>query len=69
MKIKVLSYGGYKGTVVFDEIDDVYSGKILDINASISYEGNTIEELIEDFHNAVDEYMELCVSKSIPIKN
>jgi len=26
----------------------------------ISYEGTTVSELVEDFHGAVDDYLELC---------
>ena len=39
----------------------VYSmGKVLEINALISYEGNTIDELKTDLYEAVDEYLILC---------
>lgn len=30
------------------------------IRALISYEGEDAKELLEDFHNAVDDYLELC---------
>ena len=31
----------------------------------ISYEGESAKELIQDFHDAVDDYLELCVEKRI----
>ena len=35
---------------------------------SITYEGNTVAELIEDFHGAVDDYLLLCEEKGIKPK-
>jgi predicted HicB family RNase H-like nuclease len=31
------------------------------ITPFISYEGGSIDDVTEDFHNAVDEYLEFCV--------
>ena len=55
-----LNYKGYVGSVCFSEEDEVFWGKILGISDSISYEGDSVESLITDFHNAVDEYLEIC---------
>ena len=55
-----LSYKGYIGTVNFSEDDGVFFGKVLGITDSISFEGDSVESLTEDFHNAIDEYMEFC---------
>lgn len=32
---------------------------------SITYEGSTVDELTEDFHGAVDDYLQLCEEKGI----
>ena len=55
-----ISYKGYIGTVNFSEDDMVFFGKVVGITDSISFEGDTVESLIEDFHYAVDEYLEFC---------
>ena len=55
-----MEYKGYIGSVEFSEIDEVFFGKVLGIRALISYEGTTAKELIADFHEAVDAYLELC---------
>ena len=39
--------------------------KVLGIHSLISYEGESAKELIQDFHEAVDDYLELCVEKRI----
>ncbi|MCI5688743.1 MAG: type II toxin-antitoxin system HicB family antitoxin [Emergencia sp.] len=62
-----MEYRNYIGSVEFSEEDKMFFGKVLGLRTLISYEGNTAQELIDDFHNAVDEYMEFCLQqKTIP---
>ena len=58
----MLNYKGYIGSVEFSEEDNLFCGKVLGVKALISYEGSTAEELLSDFHNAVDDYLELCAA-------
>lgn len=53
-------YKGYIGSVEFSEADTVFYGKVLGIRSLVSYEGTTAAELIANFHDSVDEYLELC---------
>lgn len=53
---ETLEYRGYLGSVEYSVEDQCYHGKIYDIEDLVSYEGNTIEELMADFRNAVDDY-------------
>ena len=55
-----MEYKGYVGSVEFSESDELFFGKVLGIRALISYEGSNAKELIEDFHGAVDAYLEMC---------
>ncbi len=55
-----IEYKNYIGSVEFSEKDYVFFGKVLGIHSLISYEGSTAKELIDDFHNAVDTYLEEC---------
>ena len=55
-----MEYKGYLGSVEFSEEDALFYGKVLGIRALVSYEGNNAQELIADFHGAVDDYLELC---------
>ena len=55
-----MEYKGYIGSVEFSSKDIILYGKVQGIRALISYEGSTAKELLEDFHAAVDEYLELC---------
>ena len=55
-----MEYKGYVGSVEFSEADGVFFGQVMGIRSLISYEGTTAGELVEDFHGAVDGYLELC---------
>ena len=55
-----LEYKGYIGSLEFSEEDSLLFGKILGIRSLISYEGESVRELLEDFHQAVDAYLALC---------
>lgn len=55
-----MEYKGYVGSVEFSEIDGVFFGKVMGVRALLSYEGTTAQELVNDFHEVVDEYLGLC---------
>ncbi len=56
----VMEYKGYTGSVEFSEKDCLLFGKVMGIRALVSYEGTNVQELIDDFHGAVDDYLALC---------
>lgn len=55
-----MEYRDYIGSIEFSEEDCIFYGKVQGIRALISYEGTTAQELIDDFHGAVDDYLALC---------
>ncbi|MCL2512769.1 MAG: type II toxin-antitoxin system HicB family antitoxin [Oscillospiraceae bacterium] len=55
-----LHYKNYIGSVEFSEEDAVFHGKVAGIKSLISFEGESVKDLIEDFHYAVDEYFDFC---------
>ena len=55
-----MEYKGYIGSVEFSEQDEVFFGKVMGIHALISYEGTNIQDLLKDFHEAVDDYLWIC---------
>ncbi|MEF9896020.1 MAG: type II toxin-antitoxin system HicB family antitoxin [Clostridia bacterium] len=58
-----MAYKSYVGSVEFSEEDSVFYGKVLGIRSLISYEGTSAKELISDFHDAVDAYLDLCAER------
>ena len=62
-----MEYKGYVGSVEFSEEDAIFYGKVMGIRSLISYEGENAKELIEGFHEAVDEYLLICEQqKKVP---
>ena len=57
-----MNYKGYTARIEFSENDGVFWGKVLGLppSTSISFEGETVAQLTQDFHNAVDFYMADC---------
>lgn len=58
--MKTLYYKGYTGSIEFSVEDNILFGQLLGIRSLIMYEGETLKELVEDFHIAVDDYLESC---------
>ncbi|MCD8286996.1 MAG: type II toxin-antitoxin system HicB family antitoxin [Clostridia bacterium] len=61
----VMNYKDYTGSIEFSEQDRLFYGKVLGVQALISYEGHTGDELVKDFHDAVDSYLSLCEEKGV----
>lgn len=55
-----MTYKGYFAKINFDERDNIFWGKVIGIKDSISFEGETVAQLTEDFHNAIDHYLADC---------
>ena len=54
-----IMYKGYIGSVEFSVEDCIFFGKVLCIRSLISYEGENAKELLDDFHGAVDDYLDI----------
>ena len=56
-----LEYKGYKGSVEYSKEDNCLVGKVQGMSkALILYEGQTLDELRQDFEAGVDSYLEGC---------
>ena len=56
-----MNYKGYYGSVEFSDEDNVFFGRIIGINDHITYEGDSVTTLRNDFQIAVDEYLATCM--------
>lgn len=59
----VMKYKDYIGSVEFSEEDQIFYGKVLRHSFPHFLRGESAKELIQDFHEAVDDYLELCAGK------
>ena len=64
----VLTYKGYIGSVHFSADDNVFFGKIENINDLITFEGETVQELKDAFCYMVDEHIKDCEADNIPVE-
>jgi predicted HicB family RNase H-like nuclease len=55
-----MTYRGYNGSVAYSEKDQVFFGKIEGINGLVNYEADSVKELTDAFHEAVDDYLACC---------
>ena len=60
-----MNYKGYIGSVAFSEKDKVFFGKVEGINGLVNFEGESVEELTDAFHEAVDDYLAYCEDEGI----
>jgi predicted HicB family RNase H-like nuclease len=61
----LLSYKNYNGTVEYSKDDDCLFGKVVGIKSLLSYEGNSIQELEQDFQNVIDDYISDCEERNV----
>ncbi|QTF93890.1 hypothetical protein [Halomonas sp. BM-2019] len=58
--IPVLECKGYAARIEFDAEDEVFVGHVLGIADRISFHGESVDELTDAFHVAIDHYLEDC---------
>ena len=58
--MKTLKYKGYVGSIEFSPEDNLLFGEILGIDGLVNYEGTTMQELTDSFHEAVEDYLAFC---------
>jgi predicted HicB family RNase H-like nuclease len=56
----MLTYKGYTGHVEFDEEAGLFHGEILDTRDVVTFQGTSVEDLIQAFHDSIDDYLDYC---------
>lgn len=56
----MLEYKGYHAKIEFDEDDMLFIGSVFGIQDSLNFHGTTIQELVDNFHQSIDNYLEMC---------
>ena len=68
--METLKYKGFIGSIEVELEDNTLYGKVLGLEKGIliTYEGNTLAELKEDFVNAVEDYIAHCKENNLPLR-
>ena len=67
--MNTMTYKGYIGTVSFSEKDGVFFGKVEGIDGLVNFEGDSVKQLTDAFHDAVDDYLAFCEENGIEPKH
>lgn len=55
-----MSYKGYSARVEYDDEDGIFTGRIAGIRDAVGFHADSVAELREAFHEAVEDYLETC---------
>lgn len=55
-----MSYKGYSARIDYDDEDGIFVGRIAGIRDGVGFHADSVAELREAFHEAVEDYLETC---------
>ncbi len=56
----MIQYKGYAGKVEFDDEADIFHGEVIGLKDVITFQGRTVDEIKQAFHDSVDDYLNFC---------
>lgn len=56
----MMTYKGYTAEIEVDIEAGILFGRVIDIKDVVTFKGKTVEEIREEFHNSVDDYLGFC---------
>jgi predicted HicB family RNase H-like nuclease len=60
--MNAMTHKGYAARVEFDAEDHIFVGRVIGIRDVVTFHGETVSELENAFHEAVDNYLDACAS-------
>lgn len=55
-----MTYKGFTARIEYDDDDAIFHGRLLGIRDVVGFHAESVHELREAFHEAVDDYLETC---------
>ncbi len=59
----MMEYKGYIGKVEIDDELGILYGEVINVRDVITFEGTSVEEVQQAFHESVDDYLEFCTER------
>lgn len=60
MSMNTMEYKGYTAVIEYDNYDECLVGSVVGITDRLVFDGESIPEIQENFHNVLDNYLALC---------
>ncbi len=60
----MMEYKGYMGKVEFDDEAGLIHGEVINTRDIITFQGNSVAELKQAFHESIDDYLEFCKKRN-----
>jgi predicted HicB family RNase H-like nuclease len=61
----MMEYKGYTGRITaLDEKQGILHGEVADVNDVVTFQGQTAEDLVQAFHDSVDDYLDFCAERA-----
>ncbi len=58
-----MDYKGYRAAIHFDADANVFHGEVIDTRDVIVFEATSVDQLVEEFHLPVDDYLAACAER------
>ena len=59
----MIEYKGYIAKVEFDDEAEVFHGEVINLRDVITFEGESVAELKQAFHDSVEDYLAFCAER------
>lgn len=59
----MMTYKGYSGSVRFDDEAEIFHGEVVGLRDVVTFQGTTVDELKQAFHDSIDDYLDFCESR------
>ncbi len=56
----MIEHKGYTGKIEFDPDSEILHGEVLGIRDVVTFEGESVNEVMQAFRDSVDDYLEFC---------
>jgi len=58
-----MKYKGYEAVVEYDEEAHLFHGEVLHLRDVITFQGESVAELEQAFHDSIDDYLDFCAER------
>jgi predicted HicB family RNase H-like nuclease len=59
----MMEYKGYIANAEFDDGARIFHGDVVNLRDVITFEADTVDDLLQAFHDSVDDYLDFCAER------